>query len=371
VRRLSAALVPTLCAAALLGSTSAYAAPVAYLFWGERDPSGVDEAFLELGRRRGAPTARETAGQLGHETLRSRLQAATQAFRELRFAEAITQLDGLERDVASHGGGGLTQGELVDLFATRAAARGAEAAEAPAWDDLLVAAALAPNRPLDPARFPPRTLDAARRAAESLPALASLTVSSTPVDAEIIVDGQLLGRGAVTLQRPPGRHFVRAERAGLEPYGRVIDLAPEGSTVTLALGAPTAADPARLARSGTLLGAERVLAASIVAKGDHAALSIRLLDTARARVANQTSIEIDGELTNARLSDAIDALLATPLPRPPERAAPRSWLRRGVILGVSAGLLGAAAIGLGIGFGFSGQGHGVGFSAHTDLGPAR
>jgi hypothetical protein len=260
---------------------------------------------------------------------------------------------------------------LVDLFATRAAARGAQAAEAPAWDDLLVAAALAPNRPLDPARFPPRTLEAARRAAQSLGGTVTLTVTAQPVDAEIIVDGQLLGRGTVTVARPIGRHFVRAERAGLEPQGRMIELTPEGTTLRLALVASAVADPVRLARSGALLGADRVLCAAILPHGDHAALSIRLIDNASAHVANQASVEVDGQLTTARLADAIDALLSTPLPRPTERPAPRSWLRRGVILGIGAGLLGAAAIGLGLGLGLSGQGHGAGFSAHTDLGPAR
>jgi hypothetical protein len=346
----------------------AWAEPrTAFLWWGEPDPSGADQAFLSLARRRGAQALRETPGQLGTDGASARLQRAVAAYQAMKLDDTLRELDALERELLPTGGGGLGQGELVDLHAYRAAARLARGDEAAAWDDLVAVARLAPGRPLDPARFPPRVIEAARRAADSLPARATLTVSATPDDALLIVDGQLLGRGRVEVSVPPGAHLVRAERSGFRAAGQVVEVPAGGTEVKLAPEPVTPPTTQELARRGALAGAVQLVAAWVEAKDGAAQIVVDRIDPATGLSLRRTSVRDDAQITATALASAVDQLIVGD--EPPVTLTRRPWWKSPVLWGVVGGLSAAAlGVGLGVGLGVS---HENGSTARVDLGAAR
>jgi hypothetical protein len=348
-----------------LSASSAYAQSTAWVFVGESVPSGADEAFLRLGRARGAPVGREVPGQVG-EAPRARLRRAVEAYVGLAFPDALARLRALENEVVAHGGAGLSRGELIQLFAVRAAARYNVGDEAAAWDDLAQVAAFAPARPLDPALFPPRVVEAERRAAEALSTSGRLLLSATPVDAQITVDGEVLGRGRVETIAAAGRHFVRAERAGFRAVGRAVSLGGDGAEVALTL-APTEPPTAELlARQGAVYGARRVVGAWSGGAAGAPTIELALVDVPSAQLRARGQIVDDARLTTGALAQAVDPLLArdaAPPERPPWHRRPLTWI---VVGSVAA----AAALAIGLGVGLSGADRG-GFAARVDLGAAR
>jgi PEGA domain len=337
-------------------------ADLAFVFVGEADPSGADEAFLRLGRKRDLPTVREQPGRL-QEPPRARLAKAVEAYARLQLDDARARLDALETEVAAAGGAGLDRGELIELFATRAAVRFATGNEAQAWDDLLQVAAFAPARPLDPARFPPRVIETEKRAAEALAAGGKLSASATPADADLSVDGLPVGRGTVEVVLPAGRHFVRAERGGFLSAGKTIEIARGGdATLTLPLSSRSAPAVGEFTRAAAVLGARRVVGAFIGARGDAPTLELLAVVTAGGDVRARAQLEV-GRLTTAELEAAVDRLA------PPPRDK-RPWFKRPLVWGLVGGGLAAAALAVGLGVGLSG-GHVAGWSAHVDLTGAR
>jgi hypothetical protein len=345
--------------------------PVAFVWFGEPDPTGADQAFLALGRRQGAPAVRETPGRLAEEPLSLKLSRAVSQAQALDFKRALQSFDEVEREAVARGGGSLSEGELVDLYAARAGTFSAVGNDADAWNDLVQAAVLAPGRPLDPARYPPRLIEAARRANQSLPPAVKLVVNAQPGDALVIVDGQLLGRGRVELQRPVGRHFVRVERPGFAPVGRTVDLSQSGAELKIALEPARAPSPDELARRGLLADAKKTLGAYITGREGHASLSLVLVDDHSGAIDGRVALPADDRLTSGGLAAAVDALLgaegarANPVLRPPV-----PWYRRPLGWGLVGGGAASAALAIGLGVGLSSKGPG-GVATHVDLGPAR
>jgi hypothetical protein len=342
------------------------AAPDLLFFYaGDPDPTGADQAFLALGRRRGAAVARETPGQLAEAPLGTLLARGVTDYQRLQFKEAIATFDATEREALVRGGGTLTQGELVDLYAYRAAARSALGDDAAAWDDLLALVTLAPTRPLDPARFPPRLIDSARRAAEARKQTARLTLTAQPPDALLIVDGEVVGRGQVEITRPIGRHLIRAERSGFAPAARPFELAGDQSLALhlTPLPPPATAD---LAHRGQLAGTRRVVAAFVTTgPDDKPLLTLHLID-AGGQVAARAQLPDDDRLTTTALAGAVDGLLgeAPVLGHAPERR----WWRSPLVWGVIGG---AVAVGLGVGLGVGLAERDSSTHATADLGQAR
>jgi hypothetical protein len=355
----------------LLVGSHAYAGPaapaVAFVYQGEPDPNGADQAFLALGRRRGAAVVRETPGKLAEDPLGAQLARGIAAYQRLQFKEAIATLDACEREAVVRGGGALTQGELVDLYAHRAAARSALGDEGAAWDDLVAMVTLAPTRPLDPARFPPRLVEAARRAAEARTATARLTVIASPADALVVVDGEVVGRGHVELTRPLGRHLVRAERSGFVPLGKPVEVSRDAE-VRLALSPATPPSAADLARRAQLAGHRRAVAAFVTSDGGRPVLALWLIDATTANVEARTQVADDERLTTGAVAAAVDLLLGEAIV-PGGTAAPRRhWAKSPLLWGVVGGVVAAAlAVGLGVGL----TERDTGTSARVDLGPAR
>jgi hypothetical protein len=343
----------------------AHAQP-AFLWWGEPDPTGADRAFLSLGRRRGALVAQETPGRVGGEPASAQLKRAVGDYQALKLPRAVEELDALEREIAPSGGGGLGQGELVDLYANRAAARMALGDEAAAWDDLLAVARLAPGRPLDPARFAPKLIEAARRAAQSVGTPVKLVVEVAPADSVVILDGQLLGRGRAEASVAPGAHLVRAERSGFRAAGQVVQVAPSGGEAKLTLSPAAAPDDAALARRGALAGASEVLAAWVESRDGRAVVTLARLDARDGRRLGRAEVGDDEHLDSSALAGAIDGLLTS---GPAPTSERRPWYKRGWVWGV-AGSVAAAALGVGLGVGL-GVSHDSGTPARVDLGAAR
>lgn len=265
----------------------------------------------------------------------------------------------------ARGGATLSEGELTDLYAHRAGTHAALGDDADAWNDLVEAAALAPGRSLDPARFPPRLIEASRRARESLPPAGTLVITAQPSDAVVIVDGQLYGRGRVEVPRPSGRHFIRAERAGFVASGRVVESGAGSTEVRIALVAAPSPSAAELARRGALADASRTVG-GYIAGGARAAVTLVLVDRS-AHVLGKTTLPVDEQLTSGALAAAVDGLLGDgdrrgTIPPPPV------WYRRPLLWGIAGGVA-AAALGVGLGVGLSHRDGGVG--TRIDLGPAR
>ncbi len=64
------------------------------------------------------------------------------------------------------------------------------------------------------------------------PAQGRLLVAVNVDDAEVLVDGQAVGRTPLAvLTLPPGRHTVAIRAVGFEPYSRSVDLTVEGARV--------------------------------------------------------------------------------------------------------------------------------------------
>jgi hypothetical protein len=339
---------------------------LAFVWWGEPDPSGADQAFLALARRRGAAALRETPGRPADEPLTAALARALSLQESLDLKGAIAAFDAVEREAVARGGGTLSEGELTDLYAHRAGAHAALGDDADAWNDLVEAAALAPGRALDPARFPPRLIEASRRARESLPPAGTLAVVVQPSDAVVIVDGQLYGKGRVEVPRPPGRHFVRAERPGFVAAARVVESGSATSEVRLTLAPAPAPSAIELARRGTLAEATRTVG-GYISGGARAAVSLVLVDRS-GRVLGKTSLPVDAELTSGALAAAVDALVGDGDHRA-FAAAPPPWYRRPLVWGIAGGVVAAAALGVGLGVGLSS--HESGVATRIDLGAAR
>jgi hypothetical protein len=344
-------------------AAAARAATPALVFVGDADPSGADEALLALGRSRGAPVAREPLGNLGEEP-RARLAKAVEAFARLLLPDARARLDALEGEAAASGAAGLTRGELVELFATRATLRLTAGNEGGAWDDLLQVAAFSPGRPLDPARFPPRVLETERRAAEALAAGGKLAFSAVPADATLFVDGLAQGRGTVELVLPAGRHFVRAERAGFTGAGHTVEISPQGMPASLSLTLqPRPAPPVKsfIERATQ----KQVVGAWIGARDNVAVLELALIEVATGQVRGRASLPLGPALTDSALATALDVLVPPSSTAPPPPLYKRPWLWA-VVGGVAA----AAALSIGLGVGLSSH-HIDGFSARVDLQGAR
>ncbi|MDB4969059.1 MAG: hypothetical protein JWN44_4748 [Myxococcales bacterium] len=338
---------------------------LAFVWQGAPDPSGVDQAFLALARRRGAAAIRETPGRPTDDPMTAALARALSLQQSLDLKGAISAFDEVEREVVARGGGTLSEGELTELYAHRAGAHAALGNDADAWNDLLEAAALAPGRSLDPARFPPRLIEASRRAREALAPGGALVVTARPSDAVIIVDGQLYGRGHVEVSRPAGRHFVRVERAGFVASGRVVENGATPVDVRVSLTPASEPGASELARRGALADANRTLG-GYIAGGAHAMVTLVLVERS-GRVLGKSTLAVDEQLTSGALASAVEALLGGGDRR---GAAPNAvpWFRRPWVWGVAAGVAGAA-LGVGLGVGLSNRDSGL--AARVDLGPAR
>lgn len=300
------------------------------------------------------------------------LAAAQQRLAELKFAEAVSQLDAAVAEVALTGASSLDAPELDDVFLLRGAAalRLGEATRSRAWEDFIRAATLAPARVLDAGRFAPAVVETWERAvAEARRRPHGSLVVRGPASARIFVDGRAaVGAPAVTSGLTFGEHYVRVEEAGRAPWATVVVL----SSPTLDLDVPARAlltlDDRSAADRGRRAGARLVLLVAAAAAADASAgealsdgdavveLSlIRVTDASRRGGAQvglgQGAEAVAAAMTRLVRAEAAPAAaeLATLGPRADDRAPPpkgldrKWWLLAGAIV-VIAGVAVALAV---------------------------
>ncbi|MEK6608415.1 MAG: PEGA domain-containing protein, partial [Myxococcota bacterium] len=216
-------------------------ASVFAVLYAEGDPSAPD-----LARARAALIAEgvpfeETAPPAAPPAAPALLARGTLAYTALTFDQARRDLEAAWQEAARTGAAGLEPEALADLALTLALVRDAVGDRA-AWDAFVAAAALAPARALDPARVPPRALDAWGRAQEAVRAgpHGALAVMADPSDARAWIDGR---PGAAVETLPYGEHFVRIEAPGFESAGTRVTLAEPRRVERVALRLAAAPEP--------------------------------------------------------------------------------------------------------------------------------
>ncbi len=306
---------------------------------GPNDEIGPLLAPIAGGRRVIALDTQEGAKP---ETLVSRVEHAGRAYRDLHIHEALDELDAVERLAMSTGAAGLSPGALVDLYVYRAACRETLGLEGAAWDDWLAAAALAPERRLDPARFAPRLLERHRRAqAANAQVKNRLEVTLRPAGGTLFVDGQV--QAAYALDLPVGRHFVRGELAGHVPAGRVVDItSSKPGELILELSPRPPPAPAVLRARAAQEGVRWLVVAR---RAPDYGLELSLVDGASGQSLARRSVP-RAALDETTVTFEAQALLAAiPVPAAPPRLAPAATplRRRWWVWVVSAVAVGAVA----------------------------
>ncbi len=259
----------------------------------------------------------------------------------LRFDAADKALADAAAEAATTGAAGLDPERLSDLLLYRALVATQRGADG--WGDFVRAATVDPTRQLDPARFPPKTKDAFKRAADAVRAAPWGTIEvETPGGCEIRLDG----RATATLQAPQGEHYLRVECAGFQPYGALVVLARDRQELApelVRVEPPGAARVAEMAGGG---GPQRAILATVAVSPDlPPVLRLQAVDPS-GRVTGRSTVTLAAG--GAATGDATAALrrIVQPAPAPVQvviRDAPTPWYKRPWVWGV-AGVVVTAAI---------------------------
>jgi hypothetical protein len=151
------------------------------------------------------------------------LQRAIDAYDALRYDEARADLDQARDLVDRTGGAGLTKAQLSDLFLYRGLVRVQLGDETGAWDELVAAVIVAPDRVLDRGRFPPKIVELFDRARDETlhkQVAADLEVDA-PTGCTAYVD-EIAAPGKVHLIA--GGHWLRVDCPDRTPWGQRVDL---------------------------------------------------------------------------------------------------------------------------------------------------
>jgi hypothetical protein len=279
-----------------------------------------DRPFEAACRRAGlAPVARLDLPPAAPPLAPLALERARTLVGDLRFPEALPELDAAAADANAKGAAGLSGEQLADIYFLRGITRQrVDPTDQRAWDDLVRAATLQPERVLDPGRVAPGAVAAWARAAGVVAQRARgvLTVRA-PASAAIVVDARPPVRTpAVIPGLPYGEHLVRVELPGRQPWAAVVPLsAPHLDLEAPELAMASDGEAAELAQRR---GAAWVLLAQAKTDADAPALSLRLLDAAsRARRAEMT-VDL---ATPDSLDQAVRRLVALAQGRGPTPAA--------------------------------------------------
>jgi PEGA domain-containing protein len=285
------------------------------------------------------------------------LQSALAAMGELRFQDALRDLDRAADDAVLTGAAGLTTAQLADVYLYRGIVRRKllPSETSSAWEDFVRAATFNPERVLDPGRVPPAALDAWNRAVAEVQRRAQgALIVRGPAEATISIDGRPAVRSpALSPGLSHGEHLIRVEEPGHLPWAASVPLA--GPTLELevpvrpelALDDAAAADLARRSDAAFALVAQQK-----PRRGDPV-LELRLVETAsrQRRLVSLVTLSGAGELRAAvdRMAGAARAsepgarpappsLIASAPPAPPPS---RSRLAAGLVL---AGALAAGLV---------------------------
>jgi hypothetical protein len=282
------------------------------------------------------------------------LRVGLAAVGELRFADALAQLDRAAEDAVVTGAAGLSTVELADIYLFRGIVRRKlrPSEAAPAWDDFVHAAAFNPGRVLDPGQVPPAAIETWNRAAAEVQRRPHGTlIVRAPPEAEISVDGRPPIRSPALIPGlAHGEHLVRVEEAGRWPWAASVALAGPSLEVEVPSRPEVALDDGAAAEAARKSGTALALVAQ--QRPGEPLLELRLVDVAsRARRAAAVALLTSpGDLAAAldRLAlaagEPLNPLAVAPVPPPaPRRLLPALALTGAVVAGLVAGLLVAAA----------------------------
>src|SRR5262249_31109724 len=133
-----------------------------------------------------------------------------------------------------------------------------------AWDELVRCLVVEPTRVLDPARFPPRAVQAFQRAAVQVRALpAGRLAPDAPPACTVGIDGRDAGAAAPAL--PLGEHLIGVEGPGGLPAGAVVALNEPRQEVALARVPAAAPSDDAVVRLAAERGAASVLIVTVSA----------------------------------------------------------------------------------------------------------
>lgn len=263
----------------------------------------------------------------------AQLQKAEQLAEKKLFGKAIA---GYQAAITAYekGAGALPDvAPLLRAHAGLAEAWASTGKEQEAIAELRAIAVLDPEHELDKTRFPPqaiRTHQVGRDAMMAEPK-GRVFVDESATGAEVFLDGRSVGAAPVRIADvPPGRHVVRAVRAGQGAYGAVVDVAG-GAEQTLSPGflkqgakGPIdelmrnafSADAARVvADAAKAAGLDAAIVGVVGKQGEGVPVGMILVDATTAGVVTLPRLDFQGdlldlsiEMTSAR--DAIEPALA-------------------------------------------------------------
>jgi hypothetical protein len=324
------------------------AAPPVVYFWAPVD------APAEVGATRRAleTVAREQAGALvdlsparpAEPRAPALITRAIAEYDGLRFDAAEQLLVEAAAEAASTGAADVDAERLSDLFLYRALVATQRGADG--WSDLVRAATVDPARQLDPARFPPKTKEAFKRAADAVRAAAWGRIELTaPEGCQVWLDGRQTGDP----QGAQGEHYLRLQCPGYQPYGVIVVLARERQEVAPALvriEAPDAAHVAELAARDSAGAKQQIVRAAVtVSAGVAPVLWLEAVDTS-GKVTQRAAVTLAAG--GAATGDATAALRRLIQPAAPVRVVvhdePRAWYRRPWVVWGLAGVLVTAAV---------------------------
>jgi len=171
------------------------------------------------------------------------LADGVQAYDRLNFAEALDLLNQAEVKLLGCRQDLEIEPALWKLYLYRGMARRALDQEAEAKADFTRALVLDPQKALDPTLFAPDVVAYYQQVQEELiqaPA-STLTVIPSHKDAQVFLDGRLLGTGTLTeIKLLPGTHWVSAQKPGYRPFRQELAV---GESQNLSLEAPLASQP--------------------------------------------------------------------------------------------------------------------------------
>ncbi|MEZ4400688.1 MAG: hypothetical protein R3B06_11750 [Kofleriaceae bacterium] len=158
---------------------------------------------------------------------------AVDAYDRLQLDDARAALATAEAALDASGGGAGAGGAVADLFVYRALVAAQQDDLATAWEAWTTAAAVAPARVLDPARFPPRAVADHERARTAVLARApaALVVDGAP-GCPAWLDGRTVALAA-PIAVPTGPHWLRVECPQAQPWGRRLTVVEPTTRVTV------------------------------------------------------------------------------------------------------------------------------------------
>ncbi len=294
--------------AVLVAPVVAYAAPAAdvVIVWA---PGAKIAPIEAAARAHGAAVIdRSPAPPAAIETAKT-LQRAIDAYDALKYDEARAVLDQVRDQVDRTGGAGLSRAQLSDLFLYRGLVKVQLGDETGAWDELVSAVVVNPDRVLDRGRFPPKIVELFDRARdETLHKQAPADIEiEAPLGCTVFVDEVAVTGKA---RGNPGSHWVRTDCPDRTPWGQRVDVPATGLHVRadpLPYAPPSEAELLVQARSALNVRA-------LVIVEVHGNLATARLISIDGRERDRRNVTVKGDLQP--LADAIGALLTPPARTP-------------------------------------------------------